>query len=396
LEMLAETFIWIIVIALLIGTAAVLGKFNYAQNKVAKQEIIQKKTHSQSSLNHDSSSSTTTKKDKKKQKKQGKQQQSEKKKPQETKSKKKVSREVPFGTKGVRSGIPAISQAMAARKGATTKKKVDLSDLHPHFTKEGKREPRNIALQFGLLYRNTEYELEGCINDLKHITAHFLSQTGFVPDNIVPMTDDTKIVPTKQVMESSMHQFVNNAINGDRLFLQYSGHGTSVKDKTGDEDDGYDEALCPLDGGVIVDDWMFFNVVKPLERAPTASLFVLIDACHSGTCLDLQHQYQAIRKPKETIAVREDKNVKRTASCQVIGFSAALDSQTATDIQDRVPQGAFTEMFIEVFQKHQKKPLTWRQFLLNVDGLLAKRGYAQQASVSSSRKLTLDAECRFW
>jgi len=193
-----------------------------------------------------------------------------------------------------------------------------------------------------------------------------------------------------------MHQFVNNAVPGDHLFIQYSGHGTEVKDTSHDEDDGYDEAICPLDGGVIIDDWMFFNVVKPLERSPGASLFVLVDACHSGTCLDLQHQYLAIRTPKESVRVHEDKNPKRAATSHVIGFSAALDTQTATDIQDHVPQGAFTEMFIEVFQKHQKHPMTWRQFLLNVDGLLAKRGYAQQASISSSHIIHLDTECHFW
>jgi len=309
---------------------------------------------------------------------------------------KKVSKHVPFGTKGVRAKLPSISQAMAGRKESAVTKKIDLSALHPHFVKEHKREPRNVALQFGLLYRNTEYELEGCINDVNHIHKHFLNHVGFESENIIMLTDDTQLTPTKHVMESSMHQFVNNAVNGDHLFLQYSGHGTEVKDKTGDEDDGYDEAICPLDGGVIIDDWIFFNVAKPLERAPTASLFVLVDACHSGTCLDLQHQYLAIRAPKAAIKPMENKSSKRSANCLVIGFSAALDNQTATDIQDRVPQGAFTEMFIQVFQKHQKHPLTYRQFLLNVDGLLAKNGYAQQASISSTHIIALDAECRFW
>jgi len=53
-------------------------------------------------------------------------------------------------------------------------------------------------------------------------------------------------------------------------------------------------------------------------------------------------------------------------------------------------------MFLEVFRKHLKKPLTYRQFLLNVDGLLAKNEYAQQASFSTTEKIDLDAECRFW
>jgi len=294
--------------------------------------------------------------------------------------------------------LPFLQQwLLELKRSLKKKKKVDLSGFHRHFNKEHKRtEPSRIALQFGLLYKGTEYSLEGCVNDLKNVHTHFLHHCGFDHDNIILCTDDTGVTPTKRVMESSIKQFVKNAINGDHLFLQYSGHGTSVKDKSGDEADGFDEAICPLDGGVIIDDWMFFNLVKPLERTPGAALFVLIDACHSGTCLDLQHQYVAIRQPKPTVKENEDKNVKRNSVARVIGFSAALDNQTATDIQDSVPQGAFTEMFLTVFKQHLQKPLTYRQFLLQVDGLLSKAGYAQQASISTTSKLKLDHECRFF
>jgi len=246
------------------------------------------------------------------------------------------------------------------------------------------------------LYKGTEYALEGCINDLKNVHTHFLHQEGFKHENIILMTDETKETPTKKNMETAMKLLVRNATPGDRLFIQYSGHGTEVKDKSHDEKDGFDEAICPLDGGVIIDDWLFINVIKQLERVKGASLFVLIDACHSGTCLDLQNQYYATRGDKPSVRVNADKNVKRASSARVLGFSAALDSQTATDIQTSIPQGAFTEMFLEVFRKHLKKPLTYRQFLLNVDGLLAKNEYAQQASFSTTEKIDLDAECRFW
>jgi len=224
-----------------------------------------------------------------------------------------------------------------------------------------------------------------------------LKPLGFQEANVLEFTDDTEFTPTKRVMESTMHQLVNNAMPGDRLFIQYSGHGTEVRDRTGDEKDGFDEAFCPLDGGVILDDWLFLNTVKPLERHPGASLFFLVDACHSGTCLDLQIQYYATRGERPTIRVNVDRNPKRTCTSHVLGFSAAMDDQTATDIQGQsIPQGAFTEMFLEVFRKHQKKPLSYRRFILETDALLAKAGYAQQASLSASHKLDLDGEARFW
>jgi len=279
------------------------------------------------------------------------------------------------------------------------KKKVDYSTFHPHFHADThkNREPRNIALQFGLLYKGTEYELEGCINDIRNIRKNFLEPLGFHTDHIIESTDDTHISPTKAHMEGLLSQFVRKSIHGDRLFLQYSGHGTEVRDKSGDEKDGKDEAFCPLDGGVIVDDWIFLNVVKHLSEKKGTSLFVLVDACHSGTCLDLNNQYYATRGEKPSIRSNLEKNKTRNTDARVLGFSAAMDDQTATDIQgDQIPQGAFTEMFIEVFKKHQKKKLSYREFILQVDGLLAKAGYAQQASLSSSHQLHIDQECRFW
>ena len=61
-------------------------------------------------------------------------------------------------------------------------------------------------------------------------------------------------------------------------------------DTNGDEVDGYDEALCPLDfetSGVIVDDEVNETLVRPLPRG--AKLHAVVDACHSGTILDLPY-----------------------------------------------------------------------------------------------------------
>jgi hypothetical protein len=42
--------------------------------------------------------------------------------------------------------------------------------------------------------------------------------------------------------------------DGPTLIVWYSGHGTYVKDRSGDEADGYDEALCLYDGNLVDDD----------------------------------------------------------------------------------------------------------------------------------------------
>jgi hypothetical protein len=70
------------------------------------------------------------------------------------------------------------------------------------------------------------------------------------------------------------------------LFFDFSGHGTQVVDEDGDEEDGFDEALCPSDfevAGSLTDDVL----CGWLESLPAHRLFAVCDCCHSGTCLDL-------------------------------------------------------------------------------------------------------------
>src|SRR5262245_34150217 len=69
----------------------------------------------------------------------------------------------------------------------------------------------------------------------------------------------------------------------DVFLFQYSGHGTQFDDDSGDEPDGKDEALCPVDmmtAGFIRDD----EVRAILNRVPAGALVVgFIDCCHSGS-----------------------------------------------------------------------------------------------------------------
>ena len=57
--------------------------------------------------------------------------------------------------------------------------------------------------------------------------------------------------------------------------------------------DGFDETLCPVDflqEGMIVDNDLNSILVWPLKNGVT--LHALVDACHSGTILDLSYVYK--------------------------------------------------------------------------------------------------------
>lgn len=70
--------------------------------------------------------------------------------------------------------------------------------------------------------------------------------------------------------------------------FHYSGHGSQQRNYNRDERDGYDETICPLDfvtQGMIVDDEINTTIVRPLPSG--VKLHAIVDACHSGTVLDL-------------------------------------------------------------------------------------------------------------
>lgn len=88
-----------------------------------------------------------------------------------------------------------------------------------------------------------------------------------------------------------MRWLVANVRPGDSLVFHFSGHGSQKVDDGGsDELDGFDETLCPLDyeiNGMILDDEINETIVRPIPRG--AKLHAIMDACHSGTVLDLPY-----------------------------------------------------------------------------------------------------------
>lgn len=89
-------------------------------------------------------------------------------------------------------------------------------------------------------------------------------------------------------MRAALAWLINGCQSGDSLLFHFSGHGSRQRNYNGDELDGYDETLCPLDfeaEGMIIDDEINATIVRPLPYG--VRLHAVIDSCHSGTVLDL-------------------------------------------------------------------------------------------------------------
>ena len=143
----------------------------------------------------------------------------------------------------------------------------------------------------------------GCINDVHNVKRFISTRHGYREEDIVVLTDDARNPrqqPTRANITQAMSWLVQGAQPNDSLFFHYSGHGGQAQDTDGDEDDGYDETIYPVDharAGQIVDDEMHALMVRPL--APGVRLTAIFDSCHSGTALDLPYVYSTEGKIKE-------------------------------------------------------------------------------------------------
>jgi len=83
--------------------------------------------------------------------------------------------------------------------------------------------------------------LAGCVNDVTDMAAYLTKEAKFDPAGIRLLVDARA---TKAEIETRLKWLVKDAKPGDRLVFHYSGHGTQVADRTGDEIDGLDEVIC--------------------------------------------------------------------------------------------------------------------------------------------------------
>lgn len=238
-------------------------------------------------------------------------------------------------------------------------------------------------------------------------------------------------MPTKANMMRAMQWLVRDAQPNDSLFIHFSGHGGRTPDLDGDEDDGYDDVIYPVDyrtAGHIVDDDMHAIMVRPLR--PGVRLTAIFDSCHSGTALDLPYVYSTqgvLKEPNlakeaaqdlfsaitsygngdlssmaETAigffkkaaigsSARERTVMTKTSPADVVMFSGSKDTQTSADtFQDGEARGALSWAFIKSLERWPYQ--SYLQLLNTIRSELEDR-YTQKPQLSSSHPL--DTNLRF-
>lgn len=208
-------------------------------------------------------------------------------------------------------------------------------------------------LTIGINYNG---QLQGCLRDSQHVRQYFSARVPLIYN--FSMTDDlpssNSLYPSRQNIERQLLT-LKSLPNISHLVVHYSGHGSRSRDRNADESDGWDEVLVPADyrsAGCITDDWLLKNIVLTFPKDRTV-LFV-IDACHSGTVLDLRYNWLPARRGGYA---RANNNLTCPESTNVTLLSGCLDKQYSYETVDTTYgiSGALTSAFLNVLRTRSSR-----------------------------------------
>ena len=125
--------------------------------------------------------------------------------------------------------------------------------------------------------------LRGCVTDTETIKAMLVEVFTFPEKNVKTLTNEQVVKPE---VKKQLTWLFQGTKPGDRVVLHFSGHGSYVADKDGDEDDGRDELIALYDmdfddpNSYLIDDEIrAWTDTKPKG----VELTIVLDNCNSGT-----------------------------------------------------------------------------------------------------------------
>lgn len=246
------------------------------------------------------------------------------------------------------------------------------------------------AILFGIDYTQSDQPLRGCSNDVENMSQYLTTKYDTV-DVYTEQTTPSKVTGSGilntlwELVVQSHHQGPQGLQN---VWIHFSGHGVGIKDASGDESDGQDEAICPLDyvkNGVISDD-ILKKMLRYFNR--NTQVVCVFDCCHSGTIGDLRHRMSEFGQC--TI-----ENTTSECWSNVFILSGCKDTQTSADAfgVSTVSEftGAMTSCLLDCLKYREQLhsgDVTAYRLAKDVRRLLRYRGFTQVPILTSSRPIT--------
>tara|TARA_Y100000389_G_scaffold204604_1_gene258291 strand:- start:707 stop:1522 length:816 start_codon:yes stop_codon:yes gene_type:complete len=246
-----------------------------------------------------------------------------------------------------------------------------------------------LALLIGINYSGQSKALNGCINDVKHLQDMLQNKMAYKEKNMIVMTDDldkeNQNYPTAQNIILALRRLIITAHQkkSKEIWIHFSGHSVSIADKNGDESDGRDEAIVPVDyqeRGVISDD-VLHKYMRYIPKETNCVAF--FDSCHSGTILDLKY----IHQPHIFNRVENGQSNKNLEG-KVMMFSGCRDNEKSVGFLENGKNwvGAMTRSLLNTLEQHDYE-ISCRELLDGMQKYMIVNGFTQRPQLSTSFKL---------
>ena len=233
------------------------------------------------------------------------------------------------------------------------------------------------AVLFGIEYLNSDAALPGCTNDVKNMGILLSQKAGYDVVNVYTEQGTPDHV-TRRGMEYVLWELIATSYTKDlaNVWIHFAGHGGGQRDQKngGDEKDGQDEYICPVDyvkNGVLTDD-QFGHMLKFFN--PNTKVVCVFDSCRSGTMGDLPFVYMTQGK-KMGVDTSHPSNVIMLSACRALSVTNFNGNNVST--------GLMTSSLIECIRYRQ--PVMVKSVIKDVHELLVQRGYKQVPVITSSR-----------
>src|SRR3954463_10615632 len=145
-------------------------------------------------------------------------------------------------------------------------------------------EPQKWALLIGIDRYPNFCQLSGCVNDVVAMRQVLVDNFDFTESNIAQLLNEEA---TQESIRASLERLLLRVGKDDILLVQFSGHGSRMRDREGDEPDGWDETIVPFDSGRkklpnrdISDDETYLWLQRLAAITPNVTL--IFDSCHAG------------------------------------------------------------------------------------------------------------------
>ena len=261
------------------------------------------------------------------------------------------------------------------------------------------------AFLVGINYIGTPSQLYGCINDVNNIGTYLYTFRKY--NSFIVMTDYSARKPTRANILAGFAALLKGAVAGDELWFHYSGHGYLKRDTSGDEESGADSCISPIDftrSGNITDDIIRNNLVALVPKG--VRLYVVLDACHSGTGCDLRYKYDDSsyltnkQSPLPNNYVPNDWSLQQTSyefkrynktNGEVFCISGCQDMQTSADaFMEGKAAGVLTYLLLKCLHNNLHSTYKWKHLLKDICCGEKVCRFTQRTALTSGNPLNLE------